>query len=276
MVETQSTYLFDEMIKAASEVDYDDVADASGFATLIFSVANSLGLIMPKANMQSYEAIKTIRFAKDWLYNIKTRLPHIMAGDAMVLLEPYDFMHRLAERKPISKNLEDEYLFKAFEARIRGDKTVNEYFLFRNFRSKIDFREKKYFDRPLKWYSASLDRWYMNFRRGTSLNGIAIYDRLEIVSILMSENLFMFAGSGQDEFKKKLYDNHCHYLDEMDDLGFLELSALSHFLSRSSKYMSTEQYQDYNEAIIRAQIECPETNRFYRLTLQNNLAILTE
>lgn len=267
MIKTKTAYLFEEMMKPSTEVDFDDVSDAIGYATVIFAVANKLGILFPSGNMQSREAIQTIRLAKEWIHNIDVRISNMTTGYAIELLEAYDFMQIVGNHKSISKAFEDDYIFKAFKARIHGDKSVNEYHLFLKISKKLERKEKPYFGGTLNWYSSSLTRWHKQFKNGIAIENLSDYDTLEIVSILLSENLFVFEGSKQGEFKKKLFENHRHYLDEIDDLGFEELSALSRFVSSASKYLQPEQYPKYTKAITAAQIVRLETNHFYRINL---------
>ncbi|MDE6091248.1 MAG: hypothetical protein K2G41_11185 [Duncaniella sp.] len=274
MIETQTTCLFDEMLDASTDVDYSNVCDATGYATLILSVANDAGMLYPTGNKQSYEAIQTIKLAKEWVYNVRTNICKMEAGHAMDMLAPYDLMHRLAHHSSTPKAFADEYLLKAFEARVHGDRSVNEYHLYRFIKEKLNRRDKSYFGRPLEWYASSLDRWYKKFRNGRASENLSDYDTLEIVSILMSEDLFAFAGSDQNTFKKRLFDNHRNLLDNIDFYGLKELEALSHYISWSGKFMSQDKFCNYSNAITLAQIARPETNRFYRVTLQYNLAEL--
>lgn len=274
MIETQTTCLFDEMLDASTAVDYSNVYDTTGYSTLIFAVANEAGLLSPTGNKQSYEAIQAIRLAKEWIYNVNNKIGEMEPGDAMDMLAPYDLMHRLAHHSPTPKAFADEYLLKAFEARIHGDESVNEYHLYRFIKEKLDRRDKSYFGRPLEWYASSLDRWFKKFRNGSASDNFSDYDTLEIVSILLSEDLFAFTGSDQNTFKKNLFDNHRHLLDNIDLYGLKELEALSHFLSWAGKFMPQQQFYDYTNAITLAQIACSDTDRFYRLTLQHNLYII--
>ncbi|MDE6239739.1 MAG: hypothetical protein K2M54_07080 [Muribaculaceae bacterium] len=276
MIEACTTCLFDEMLDASTAVDYSNVDDATGYATLILAVANEAGLLLLNGNKQSFEAIQTMKLAKEWIYNVKTKIGEMEAGQAMDMLAPYDLMHRLAHHSPTPKAFADEYLLKAFEARIHGDDSVNEYHLYRFIKEKLDRRDKTYFGRPLEWYASSLDRWFKKFKNGSAIETMSDYDTLEIVSILMSEDLYAFTGSDQNTFKKNLFDNYRHLLDNIDLYGFEELEALSHFLSWSSKFMPQKQICDYFAAITAAQIAHPETNRFYRFTLQHTLDILKE
>ena len=178
MIETQTICLFDEMLDASTAVVYNNVDDATGYASLIFAVANEAGLLLPNGNKQSYEAIQTISLAKEWIYNVKNKIGEMEVGDAMDMLAPYDLMHRLAHHSPTPKAFADEYLLKAFEARIHGDKSVNEYHLYRFIKEKLDRRDKSYFGRPLEWYASSLDRWFKKFKNGRTSENLSDYDTL--------------------------------------------------------------------------------------------------
>lgn len=247
------------MIKASKEVDFDDVRDAAAYAMLIFEVANGLGIHMPAGDRQSPEAMKTVQLAREWVASAKSRIAGMTAGDAMDILEPLDFMHRIAHQSPTPEAFADEYLMKAFEARIRGDKTVNEYHLYRLIRNELERKNRRYFGRPLKWYCSVLERWHGKFSRGRASEDLSDYDTLETVSILMSEDLLAFEGTNEAAFKQTLFDNHRHYLDEIDrrcldeiDRHYLDetgrfdpdtLTALSHFLTQSTPYLSPARYR---------------------------------
>lgn len=266
--------LFDSMTKASTEVDYDDAADATGYATLILTMANEAGLFADKTNSQSYEGIQVRKHAADWIYNIKSRIDRMPAGDALEILAPYDFMYGLAHNSPAPKAFTDEYVLKAFEARINGDTTVDEYYLYRIISSELAKKNKPFFDRPLKWHTMSIERWYKTFMYGRAIENLSDYDTIEIVSILMSEDLFVFISGNQNEFKKRLYGNHRHYFDEIASLSLPELNALTNFLSSSRQFLSPEQYQGYRKSLLIAKIAHPETNRWYRMSLRHDLSLL--
>ena len=273
MIETQTTCLFDQMLDASTDVDYSNVCDATGYATLILSVANDAGMLYPTGNKQSYEAIQTIKLAKEWVYNVRTNICKMEAGHAMDMLAPYDLMHRLAHHSSTPKAFADEYLLKAFEARVHGDRSVNEYHLYRFIKEKLERRDRTYFGPLLEWYSVSLDRWFKKFKNGLSTENLSDYDALEIISVLISEDLFAFVGHDQNTFKRRLFANHNHLFDKIKVFNIRELSALSHLLLSSHILMSAKQYQVYYNAIILAQIANLDTNRFYRITLKSDLAI---
>lgn len=205
---------FELMLTASEEIDFDNFEDAFGYATLIFSAANEAGVISG-INRQSREAVKITQLAKEWVTNVKDRIGDKSPNEALMILEPFDFMHRIAYHTAAQDFINDNIL-AAFEAYIKGDKTVNEYHLYFYIRQQIVRKNKRFFGQPLKWYLSTLERWFNQFKEGVSSEPLSDYDTIEIVNSLLTEDLFAFVGSKQDAFKKKLFDNHRHYLDELD------------------------------------------------------------
>lgn len=280
---TQSQY--ELMLTASKEVDFDNVEDAFGYATLIFSAANEAGVISG-VNRQSREAVKITQLAKEWVINVEKRIGEKSPNEVLMILEPFDFMHRIAYRTA-AQDFIDHNILAAFEAYINGDKTVNEYYLYFYIRQQIVRKNTDFFGQPLKWYLSTLERWFNRFKSGASNEPQSDYDTIEIVNSLLTEDLFAFVGSKQDTFKKKLFDNHRHYLDELDGLGnrerdsidsgesdrfsYRELVALSNFLKTSGKYLSKEERAAFDHSLLCAQLAHPDINRFYRLSLEHEL-----
>lgn len=271
MIQTSHTLLFDQMMDASSQVDFDDVWDAAGYATAIFAAAGEIGLHFSPGARQTYEGIQTARLAKEWIWNVRSRIGGMTPADALSILEPYDFMHRLGHRAPAPPSLEEEYVLRALDARILGDRSVDQYHLFRKIAAMASGDRGPGLRRARQWASERLARWHSLFRHGVTFEDLPDRDVLETVSILMTQDLALFIDGDQAEYKRKLYDCHRHHLDRVGDYDFGELTALSHFLAASRRHMSSEEYAARDLAIIRAQIARPETNRFYRRTLRRAL-----
>lgn len=274
-IKTTKLTQFDLMLRASGEIDFNNYSDVVGYATLIFSAANEVDILTTSKHLQSQKAIIVMQLAKAWVNNVQSRIKTMAAGEALDITEPFDFMHRIAHRAPTPQDFIDKYILKAFDALIHGDKTVNEYHLFRFLRQQINRKNKAFFDRPLQWYSSSLDRWLKKFQKGICIEQFPDYDTLEIVYILMSEDLFAFVQD-QKQFKEKLFKNHTHYLDKTNELDEKQLAVLSQILLWSGKFMPHEEKEEYDLNILRAMIEHPNTNRFYRCSLQKNLELRYE
>ena len=132
-----------------------------------------------------------------------------------------------------------------FEARIRGDKSIDPYLLYRGINAGIAKRDPRYLGRPLQWSTSMLDRWYKDitgtnagsFSRGAATEGTTLYDLLQKVAILMETDLWFYEGANQKAFKQRLFASLHPLFYRTDQLDSRTRSALTTFLSSSRPYM---------------------------------------
>lgn len=257
-----------------SKVDFNDIEGIVGFATLILAHANQSGIIGGTASRQSREVIHITETAKRWVNGVKYMLPEMSVADAFKLVDLYDLIHRIGFRKPADTSFIDKLILDAFDARIHGDKSVDEYSLYYAIDIQIRKKNRKFLDKPLRWLSISLDRWYRDFKNNDWME-LSDYDILRQCCVLLRADLFVF-DANQDDFKKKLVKDNRHYLDETEGMTLPELEALSKFLSCSGRYMTQDEHMKYNDVIINVIIMHPDINPYYRQSLEMNLALVAE
>ena len=137
-----------------------------------------------------------------------------------------------------------------FEARIRGDKSIDPYLLYRGINAGIAKRDPRYLGRPLQWSTSMLDRWYKDItgaNPGSSshgattapreVEGTTLYDLLQKAAILMETDLWFYEGANQKAFKQRLFTSLRPLFYKADQFDSRTLSALSTFLSSSRPYM---------------------------------------
>ena len=112
---------------------------------------------------------------------------------------------------------------------------------------------RKLYEIQPKWIYLSLDRWCNNFIYGKSQTPLSDYDTIQQVTILLRSNLFF-----------KLFDNHRHFLNKLDDLNCKILLALYQLLLASLKYLSSDEFLSYKEKLIQFDRTSTSLNRFYR------------
>lgn len=143
-------------------VDFSDIREVTDFALLICQSASQGGMFLrDEQDKELLERVRTV--AKEWIKEIRLRIASMPVSDALEVIHTFDLVHRIAYGKAADVDFINKYTLKAFEARIHGDQTVNEYTLFRQIAVGLNHRDPAYLDRPLEWYTLSLDRWYKEF-----------------------------------------------------------------------------------------------------------------
>ncbi len=192
--------------------DFDIIDEVIGAASQTIEKANELGLFMSKSSRQSREAVQLIRETAVWLINVKNRIDSYSAADALRLADVFDIMHRIASQRPADTTFINRIVLRAFEARIHGDKTVDEYILYRAIKAAVNRRDKAFLSRPLDWLCISEERWYNEATLGYEHTVLSAYDIINRSSILLESDLFAYEGRNQMEFKRQLAENTRRYL----------------------------------------------------------------
>lgn len=223
-------------------VDFSDIKEVTDFALLICQSASHGGMFLKDGqDKELLEHVRTI--AKEWVKEIRLRIASMPVSDALEVIQTFDLVHRIAYDKAADVDFINKYTLKAFEARIHGDQTVNEYTLFRQIAVGLNRRDPSYLDRPLEWYTLSLDRWYKEFSNPKrplqpsvyshnhssqlsqsaqippkvapsaptlSADPKSDYDTINRINILLTSDLYAFTPK-QKEFKNKLLTNYSIY-----------------------------------------------------------------
>lgn len=208
-----------------SKVDFSNVEEIESYAGMVFACADRAGMFMSATPLRSKEAMTVSVAARNWLDAVKTAIDTMTAGDALALIDSYDMMHRIAYCRQSPRQFTDRYKLQAFDARIHGDKSVDQYILFRAIDAEIKRQNKQFFGKPLQWYSLTLDSWYNEFKSGRSARPLSVYDTLQRVTILLQSDLRIFESRNEAAYKQLLFENHRHYLDKITAYDFRTLRA---------------------------------------------------
>lgn len=140
-----------------------------------------------------------------WLRNAQSQLPAMPPSQALDTILRYDYIYRITYHRPPSTALIDRYILQAFEAHIQGDTTIDQYTLYRAIDTPVRQARNGYLDRPLQWWSTSLDRWY---RQATGTRkpppDESLYDQLSQAAILLQADLWAYRPTDQQQFKQHL------------------------------------------------------------------------
>lgn len=249
-----------------AEVDFSDAKDVEGFAMLLHSTADGVGLFTDEAHPD--EAYELRRVAKAWIYGVEDNIDSFSAGDALNVVGFYDLIYGLAFKSAAGESFLNKYRIRAFEALIDGDRSVNEYHLQRTISREICRRNKVFFDRPLRWESRCIDRWHKQFRFGMSFERMSDYDNIQRVKSLLDRNLQAYEVGNEARFKRSLFDNSRHYFTETAGKSLSTLLAIDSLLGSSLHFLPLSEYREYDTAISRALLSNNELNRFLRRSVE--------
>lgn len=222
-------------------VDFCNADEICDFANLTMQAASEAGMFLVQAS-SGREQREIRETAEEWVRRVEASIDTMTAGDALSVIYIFDLIHRIAYGKPAKTDYLDRYRLGAFEAFIRGDKSVDRYELFHALSDEIAKRNKAYFDRPLKWISLCLDRWHRNFLPASrqinnprpprqneyvSAVGQSDYDTICQLTALLSSDLRAFE-TDQDAYKRRLLTTHLHLLSTNSSPNTFSSKAPNH------------------------------------------------
>ena len=193
-------------------VDFTDPVEIRGFVSHLCHLADDAGVSAPDF-IPTRESSEIRSLAGKVVKKLDNQLPQMTAAEAFSTLSAYDFAHRLAYRTPADRKFINKIALRAFDAMIHGDKTVDEYEMYRHIRRCVAQHDKDYFDKPLKWTCISLEYWYKEASRAYEHSALTDYDIINRVNILLESDLYAYEGHNQHQFKHHLCEQHRSYLD---------------------------------------------------------------
>jgi len=209
-----------------SQVDFLDVNAVTGFAALIIAVASKERLVMRVSPSPAAGAIAKV--SADWIRGVNGSISRLTDGDRLKALECYDWIHRIALHMPADNHFLNKHILTAFDARISGDKTVDEYLLFKWVYDALERRhDQAFFGKPLKWYSMILGEWVKTSQNG-SIDRLPLNKAVCIASVLLGSDLFAYI-SRQDTFKDRLARHFIARTSSLENLDTETLMALFPF-----------------------------------------------
>lgn len=193
-------------------VNFDSLEEINDYARTICDAASNSGMfasVYPSA--RTFNDIRNS--AKKWLQEIDCRLNKLSPADALEAIAYYDIIHRIGYCSPAYPEIINKHVLRAFDAYIRGDKSVDQYDLFHYISLGLKRRDPAYFERPLEWHSACLDEWFNQFRHGACIDRLSDYDTLRRVRILLESDLWAYTPD-QSAFKTRLATAHSPLLTD--------------------------------------------------------------
>ena len=241
-------------------VDFADPVEVDAYAGLMAQMADDLGAFkstfVPTAEWNCLRVT-----AKEFVKRLEAQFAVMSPAQKILCDSAYNLAYRMAYAKTTAPRIVNDNLLEAFDAKIHGDRAVDEYALFRSIEHRIKQRDPHFFDKPLAWNSICVDRWLKH-----QYDRKSDYDRLNQVAILLNSRLGAFLGSEQDAFKERLFDSTRHYF-EKPLTAVRDLMALDRLLQSGQRYLTPDESARHRANLTQALIAHPDTNRFHREAL---------
>lgn len=242
-------------------VDFNDPADVESYVGLMIQAGNEVDAFKP-GSRPTAEWNRVRKTAKEVTGRLEASFPSMSPAQKMMSEVAYDMAHRIAYYTAADQSILNRNLLEAFDARIHGDKAVDEYMLYWRIDRRIIQRDRAFFDKPLAWTSLCLHDWFESQDKWEPE-----YDQISRTTILLGAQLGAYVSGNPEQYKKKLFKRNRHYLDRIYS-DVRDLMALDKLLTASLRYLSDEEADRYRTSIADALIAHPGTNRFYRELLK--------
>lgn len=194
-----------------SLIDFTNPQEVCDFVKLLCRVAGNLG--MAAADFKpSKETNEVKQIAVKVVRKLDETMPRMTIGDAFCVVPAYDLAFRFGYLTQPNYKALDKYTLAAFDAMLHGDKSIDQYAMYRAVADGMRRRNPAFFDRPLTWLTTIEGQWYNESKRGFDPRVLHDYDIHNRVDILLSADLMAYEGRNQSTYKKSLLTRYRAYL----------------------------------------------------------------
>ncbi len=223
-------------------------------AMLLCLASRQAAALIPGGNLSPISS--TRRQAREWIEAIDARLSAYSPAEALTLLTPYDYLHRLAYSAPPLPGQFTPHLLRAFSAMLSGDTAIDQYELHRHITAGIKANDRALMGAPLKWQSLQLARWHKEIslllsekeaeaeETESSLPKSKLKAAIPPAAILLSTDLTAFEGRNQTAFKQQivtsflpLIQNQVESLKKSESIKESESTKESGFIPSSISFL---------------------------------------
>lgn len=253
------------MLRNIGELDFSNPEKVNCFGSLFLNNANLLGWCIGSP-IAPADRSGMLKIAKTFVKELDAAFKNSSAAYALSVYSSYNWAYRIAYNTPPAPDFTFGIVRVALDARIHGDKDIDIYELYRLIDLGMMFYPELYKDKAQTWRNHMLESWHEEFQSGRDLGPkcltassvrrsvIADRDILNRVAILIESDLRTFEQN-QKSFKKRLFDNHRHYIDDLlngnADYDTNTLMALMNFIRVSfNPFISQEEHDAYTDAAL--------------------------
>ncbi len=220
--------LTDYNIPDCSDVDYTDGSDVFGAGHLLLSLMQRTAPYRTR-DVAPAPLSAVVKEAKHWIDGVERCIHTIAPHLILTALYPFDLVHRMVFRRPASTAFLNRWYIHVFNAKVNGDRQISDSALLGVISARLSHRDPLYFDRPLLWYSSTLDRWMKLCAGSAEFADMPLDEALSIAATLIDNDLIAFVPD-QDAFKHRLAADCTSRLADIDVGDTYTLRAALHFV----------------------------------------------
>lgn len=220
-------------IPDCSVVDYTDGNKVFGAGHLLLSLMQRTAPYRTRDVAPAPLSV-VVKEAKHWIDGVERYIHTIPPHLVLTALYPFDLVYRMAFHRPASMKFLNRWYTHVFNAKVKGDRQISDSALLGVISARLSRRDPLYFDRPLLWYSSTLDRWMKLCAGSAEFADMTLDEALSIATSLIDNDLIAFVPD-QDAFKHRLVADYASRLDDIDAGDADTLRAAFHFV-RTARY----------------------------------------
>ncbi len=172
---------------------------------------------------------KIIIVCKDWIYSVEQNISVMPAHGLIGVAGFYDLVHRAVYHRPATDFVNSQFQ-RVFDARIHGDRLVDETELMMMIHQGLVRRDRLYLDKPLYWSSATLSEWYRECETTCSFRDTPLSEALKRVAVILNKDLSAYNPSPR-LFKERLAGKYLPCIENAGiDCDAESLSAMLLFI----------------------------------------------
>ncbi len=220
-------------IPDCSVVDYTDGNKVFGAGHLLLSLMQRTAPYRTR-DVAPAPLSAVVKEAKHWIDGVERCIHTIPPHLIITALYPFDLVYRMAFHRPASTAFLNRWYMHVFNAKVKGDRQISDSALLGVISARLSRRDPLYFDRPLLWYSFTLDRWMKLCAGLAEFADMPLDEALSIAASLIDNDLIAFVPD-QDAFKRRLAADCTSRLADIDAGDADTLRAALHFV-RTARY----------------------------------------
>lgn len=256
--------------------DAKSIMEYSHYLVMRAQLAGNLRFDGHKASEEELEIAKQCRTLCD---RIAMRLNVCKESDIPDLLECYDIVCRIGDKRLPDSNFVNRHKRRVLKAWKAGNRSIEESSVFGMIAPEVSYHPERADIEYVKAYMSIRDRWIATLMKHDCFPGVTSYENYQRLAFMMRDNLDKELGYDACEVKRRWYEHN--RVDDFSTLGSLILRSYRRFVSSLfSGIIDFDEKMELDCKIIeelstRADL-APYDREAFRMALEFNMALIDD